>query len=147
MESFFPSCVVEKDWNALMDRQDSHICLPDVEEIVPEIPNQPYQPQNYAFPQSEFEGTHNVVLSFKPEWFNTWNWLHYNPKKDAVFCYVCLIAHRDGVLQSSYPSKLYTTGFRNWRISISTFNNHKVGRWHVLAENYYKHLQSVSMFS
>ena len=43
------------------------------------------QPRGIQFPQTKGR-------SFQENWFDLYNWLHYDEEKDAAFCHVCLQA-------------------------------------------------------
>ena len=54
---------------------------------------------------------HPVKRSFQSSWFANRTWLHYDEANDLAFCHVCMIAHRDGKLNSATLDAFILNGF------------------------------------
>ena len=63
---------------------------------------QPNQPFSFKFPKKTFGQTKAVQLSFQPQWFKSWTWLHYDEARDFCFCYICIQTHNEKNISSGY---------------------------------------------
>ena len=51
-------------------------------------------------------------------------WLHYDEANDLEYCHVCMVAYRDGKLNSSNLDKAFIlNGFSSWKDSSVNFKN------------------------
>ena len=57
--------------------------------------------------------------SFQASWHNLYPWLHYDEELDTVFCYPCILAHKNEILVSPWQDNVFVTkGFQNWKKSL-----------------------------
>jgi Domain of unknown function (DUF4371) len=86
------------------------------------LTNGPCQPYNCDFPQSEF--TSGLMRRFNTIWFDKYKtWLEYSVSKDAVFCLPCYL-FRPEILGSGGRTNFVGEGFRNWKKSTTSFEEH-----------------------
>ena len=71
------------------------------------FPEKPHQPKAFTFPIRSFGKKQVVQRSFKPTWFDKWNWIHYNEALDATFCHVCARAEEEGKLKANSKDLLF----------------------------------------
>ena len=75
------------------------------------------QPRGIQSPQTKGN-------SFQENWFDLYNWLHYDEEKDATFCYVCMQAMESEILV--IPSKdnvFITKGVWSWKKALYIVKN------------------------
>ena len=62
------------------------------------------------------------------DWFNQYDWLHYNISKDSMFCYICMQFRK----MSGYKieTAFVTNGVRNWKNALSKFAKHEGSNYH-----------------
>ena len=90
-----------------------------------DIPPVPNQPKTFTYPQRSFGQKYIVKRSFQSSWFAHSSWLHYDEKNDLVFCHICMVAYRDGKLNSANLDKAFIThGFCNWKDATVAFKKH-----------------------
>lgn len=56
--------------------------------------------------------------SFHAKWYDDFDWLEYDPGKDAVFCYACRVFGTTETKESTYSKN----GFRNWKNAMDKRN-------------------------
>lgn len=96
-----------------------------------DIPPVPNQPKTFKFPQRSFGQKNPVKRSFQSSWFANRTWLHYDEANDLAFCHVCMIAHRDGKLNSANLDKAFIlNGFYNWKDASVSFKKHDSSKCH-----------------
>ena len=62
--------------------------------------------------------------SFQSSWFANRTWLHYDEANDLAYCHVCMVAYRDGKLNSSNLDKAFTLNvFSSWKDASVIFKN------------------------
>ena len=66
------------------------------------------------------------------EWFDKFNWLHYEEISDTVFCIVCQNAKFSNKLSSSSKAEptFITKGFCNWKEAQGVFREHESSQCH-----------------
>ena len=65
-----------------------------------------------------------VKRSFQSSWFANRTWLHYDEANDLAYCHVCMVAYRDGKMNSSNLDKAFIlNGFFNWKDASVAFKN------------------------
>ena len=75
------------------------------------------QPRGIQFPQTKGR-------SFQENWFDLYNWLHYDEKKDAAFCHVCMPAMESEILVTPGKDDAFITkGFRSWKKALHIEKN------------------------
>ena len=89
-----------------------------------DIPPVPNQHKTFKFPQSSFGQKNPVKRSFQSSWFANRTWLHYDEANDLAYCRVCMVAYRDGKLNSSNLDKAFIlNGFSNLKYTSVAFKN------------------------
>ena len=71
-----------------------------------DVPLFPNQPKTFKFPQRSFGQKNPVKRSFQSSWFANITWLRYDEANDIEYCHVCMVAYRDGKLNSSNLHKI-----------------------------------------
>lgn len=95
------------------------------------FPEKPHQPKAFTFPIRSFGKKQAVQRSFKPTWFDKWNWIHYNEALDATFCHVCARAEEEGKLKAnSKDLSFIQKGFTNWKDATEGFRRHEQSKCH-----------------
>ena len=65
-----------------------------------------------------------VKRSFQSSWFQNRTWLDYDEANALAYCHVCMVAYRDGRLNSSNLDKAFIlNGFSNWKDASVAFKN------------------------
>ena len=85
-----------------------------------------FQPSaSYCFPNRKF-GKHSEERSFRAEWCQQFDWLHYNRASDAAFSYICMQAENERKFLGSTKrdQAFITKGFTNWRDATKAFKKH-----------------------
>ena len=95
------------------------------------IPVKFHPSKNYAFPARKF-GSKEEKRSFRAEWCEKYDWLHYDRGSDAAFCHLCLTAeHEKRFLASTKRDPAFITrGYNNWRDATKAFSSHLRSRCH-----------------
>ena len=95
------------------------------------IPVKFHPSKNYAFPARKF-GSKEEKRSFRAEWCEKYDWLHYDRGSDAAFCHLCLTAeHEKRFLASTKRDPAFITrGYTNWRDATKAFSSHLRSRCH-----------------
>ena len=68
------------------------------------IPAKFHPSKKYTFPTF---GSKGEKCSFRADWCEKYNWLHYNHVADAVFCHLCVTAERFLASTESDPAFTY----------------------------------------
>ena len=89
-----------------------------------DIPPVPNQPKTFKYSQHSFGQKTPVKRRFQSSWFANRTWLHYNKPDDFAYCHVCMVAYRDGQLNSSNLDKAFIlNGFSSWKDASVAFKN------------------------
>ncbi|CAG2218221.1 unnamed protein product [Mytilus edulis] len=107
----------------------------DLQLITPIDEHQkPNQPKNFNFPKRPFGKKSIEYRSFKPVWFEKFQWIHYNENEDKAYCHPCQIASRRRLIKSSKASQAFiSTGFSNWNDAHRCFGKHEQSECHLEA--------------
>ena len=89
----------------------------------------PHQPCQISFPPRTFGKQSPVQRSFQPSWYGKWQWLHYDVAWDAVLCFICCKAVKEGRVKVAESSFL-TDGFTNWKDDTTKFTKHARSDFH-----------------
>ena len=91
-----------------------------------------FQPsKSFIFPKRKF-GAKNEERSFRFEWSQQYDWLHYDVGLDAAFCYLCMRCERKKKFLAStkrdpaFISRSYTY----WKEATSAFKKHMSSECH-----------------
>ena len=68
-------------------------------EEVKAMPDKPCQPHHLSFPFRSFGKNAPVNRSFQVSWFHCFPWIHYELDQDAVYCFVCCKAMKEGKIR------------------------------------------------
>jgi len=90
-----------------------------------------HPPSSFTFPKRQF-GNKGEQRSFRPEWCQQFEWLHYDVNEDAVFCHVCMSAeYEKKFLASTKRDKCFISkGFTYWKEGICAFKKHAASACH-----------------
>ena len=96
-----------------------------------DIPPVPNQPKTFKFPQRSFgqkkkkkKKKKNSEKKFQSSWFANRTRLHYDEANDIAYCHVCMVAYRDGKLNSSNLDMAFIlNGFFNWKDASVALKN------------------------
>ncbi len=77
-------------------------------------------------------GSKREKRSFRPEWCQRYDWLHYDCVADAALCHVCMKAeHENKFLASTKRDPAFISrDYTNWKDATTAFNTHLVSRCH-----------------
>ena len=93
-----------------------------------------YRPnKEFKFPQSDI-GKRKRRCQY--QWFQDFSWLHYDVKKDCVFCFYCLTHESKLTAEHNKDPAYLSTGFRNWKKAPKCFKEHGKCKCHVAALTY-----------
>ena len=95
------------------------------------IPSKFHPPKSYQFPPRSF-GAKGEKRSFRAEWCDKYDWLHYDQAADAAFCHMCLTAENNKTFLSSTkrdPAFLERC-CTNWKDATKAFNRHTTTSCH-----------------
>ena len=81
------------------------------------MPDKPCQPHHLSFPFRSFGKNAPVNRSFQVSWFNRFPWIHYELDQDAVYCFVCCKAVKEGKIRLTgmTEASFLMKGFINWK--------------------------------
>ena len=94
---------------------------------------------NFDFPETiSTENTQNGIKERKrkasPDWFKTWDWLHYEISKNAVFCFVCKKACQNKTLLGQRIEAAFVfNGISDWKNATAKFAKHQESKYHIEA--------------
>ena len=72
----------------------------------------PVQPKNVKFPSKKFGKS---LRSFNPEWYNTFPWIEYSIRSDAIYCYACrFFSTGTGRAEATFTK----IGFSDWKHAL-----------------------------
>lgn len=94
---------------------------------VQDLPDKPFQPSHFQFPARSFGVTAPVKRSFQSSWFRRFEWIHYDAVLDAVFCFSCCKAAKQGKVKVTGVTErsFIIKGFTNWKDAIRIFVKHE----------------------
>ena len=97
-----------------------------------DLPTKPYQPRHISFPPRTFGKQSPVQRTFQCSWFDKWQWLHYNVAQDAVHCFTCCKAVKDGraKITGLAEGSFLVNGFTNWKDATTKFAKHESSDFH-----------------
>ena len=89
-------------------------------------------PLNFKFPQKEIFGTKRRC---KQEWFESYDWLHYDSVQDSVFCFVCMKVYQQNKLLTNQTKRTFVSGkgFSDWSHANKAFMEHLKSDCHLEA--------------
>ena len=91
-----------------------------------------YQPRHISFPPRRFGKQSPVQRSFQSNWFGKWQWLHFDVARDAVRCFTCCKAVKDGraKITGQAEGSFLVNGFTNWKDATTKFTKHENSDFH-----------------
>ena len=97
-----------------------------------DLPTKPYQPRHISFPPRTFGKQSPVQRMFQNSWFHKWQWLNYNVAQDAVHCFMCCKALKDGgaKITGLAEDSFLVNGFTNWKDATTKFAKHESSDFH-----------------
>ena len=87
-------------------------------------------PKSYAFPKTAIG---NRERPCQYQWFEDYKWLHYDERKDCVFCYFCIKHQAKLSVEHNKDPAYISTGFRNWKKTPKCFKEHEQSKCHTAA--------------
>lgn len=94
---------------------------------------------SFDFPETiSTENTQNGIKERKrkasPDWFKTWDWLHYEISKNAVFCFICKKACQNKTLLGQRIEAAFVfNGISDWKNATAKFAKHQESKYHIEA--------------
>ena len=79
--------------------------------------------KTFSFPNRQF-GSKGDERSFRVEWCDPFNWLHYDVDKDAAFYYLCMHC------STKREPALIHKSFTYWKEGPKSFKTHQGSNWH-----------------
>ena len=97
-----------------------------------DVSTKPYQPHHISFPPRRFGKQPPVQRSFQSSWFGKRQWLHYDVAQDAVRCFTCCKAVRDGraIITGQAEGSFSVNGFTNLKDATTKFAKHESSNFH-----------------
>lgn len=89
------------------------------------LPSEPFHPPS----NFKFKVTDNRTCHYN--WFEEWKWLHYDEKKDSVFCHTCVLADQQKLMplkEKKSKTNFIKCGFRKWKNAMEQFRGHEAYR-------------------
>ena len=82
-------------------------------------------PKSFRFPKRRF-GSKGEERYFRVEWYEQFDWLHYDIGLDAAFCYLCMKSDREKkFLPSTKREQAFISrGFTYWKEATTVFKKH-----------------------
>ena len=95
------------------------------------VPDKFHPPKSFKFPKRSF-GSKDEKRSFRGEWCEKFDWLHYDVAADAAFCHLCMSAEKGKKFLSSTKRDpaFITKGFTYWKEGTSAFTKHSSSACH-----------------
>ena len=90
-------------------------------------------PKSFIFPKTTFG---NRERRCQHQWFEDYNWLHYDEKKDCVFCYICMKHHKKMSAEHNKDLAYISNGFKSWKKAPKCFSDHEKTKCHAAALTY-----------
>ena len=89
------------------------------------VPAQFRPSKSFNFPKREF-GSKGEKRSFRAEWCQQFEWLHYDVGKDAAFCYLCMKCQLEKKFLASTKRDpaFISRGFTYWKEGTTSFKKH-----------------------
>ena len=109
----------------------------DVSFEKPIISDKRFKPdKSYSFPFTLFG---KKSRSCQADWFDEYQWLHYDISKDKVFCIICMKQDQLGNLKSAKNKEdaFIKDGFNNWKKATLKLVGHQKSKCHELALTYH----------
>jgi len=96
---------------------------------VTSLPDKYHPDRSVSFPKKTFGKT---ASSFRAEWYQSFDWLHYDVEKDAVFCYLCMTTDHEGKFLASTKrdAAFISKGFSYWKEATTAFKKHQSSDCH-----------------
>ena len=90
-----------------------------------------HPPKTFRFPHRKF-GSKGDTRSFRAEWCEKFDWLHYDVSGDAAFCHVCMSAELEKKFLASTRRDLafISKGFTYWKEATTAFQKHLASACH-----------------
>ena len=85
-----------------------------------------------CYPNLAFSNSLVVYRSFLPSWYDKYDrWLHWDAKRERVFCHICVHAVKSKLLFNSKTDPAFiTTGFQSWKDALRGFSKHQGSNCH-----------------
>ena len=95
------------------------------------LPEQFRPSKSFIFPKRKF-GVKGEERSFRAEWCQENDWLHYNVGKDAAFCYTCMKCEHEKKFLSSKKREpaFISKGYMYWKEATTAFKKHQTSDCH-----------------
>ena len=75
--------------------------------------------------------TRVVYRSFLPSWYDKYRWLHWDAKRERVFCHTCVRAAKSKLLFNSKTDPAFITNrFQSWKNALRGFSKHQASDCH-----------------
>jgi hypothetical protein len=89
----------------------------------------PYQPRNIQFPARVIG---NKKRCFRARWFDSYNWLEWDPITESAICHRCKMASKLHLITFSHSREdaFTKTGFKNWKHALDKFKEHQQSATH-----------------
>ena len=104
-------------------------CTGESQGLPFQIPAKFHPSRSYAFPARIF-GSKGEKRSFRAEWCEKYDWLHYDCVANAAFCHLCMTAeHEKKFLPSTKRDPAFISkGNTYWKDATTAFSTHLASR-------------------
>ena len=91
----------------------------------PSVPKKFHPPKSFSFPKRSF-GCSGNQRSFRSEWCEEFEWLHYDTATDTAYCHLCLCTEADRrfLASTKRDPAFISWGYYNWKDAKVAFTKH-----------------------
>ena len=91
----------------------------------PSVPKKFHPPKSFSFPKRSF-GCSGNQRSFRSEWCEEFEWLHYDTATDTAYCHLCLCteAEKRFLASTKRDPAFISRGYCNWKDAKVAFTKH-----------------------
>ena len=95
------------------------------------VPEKNHPTKLFVFPKRKF-GKKGEERSFIADWCEKYPWLHYDVKRDAAFCHLCMTAAHEGkfLVSTKRDPAFLSRGFTYWKEATTAFKKHQASDCH-----------------
>ena len=85
-----------------------------------------HPPKSSKFPKRIFGSQGKDRRSFRAEWYDTYDWLHYDASSDSAFCHLCMMAEfeKKFLASTKRDPAFISAGFTYWKEAVTACKRH-----------------------
>ena len=95
------------------------------------VPKKFHPPKSFSFPKRSFRSK-KIQHSFRSEWCQEFDRLHYDATDDTAYCHLCLCtkAEKRFLARTKREPAFISRGYINWKDAKTAFNAHSLSTCH-----------------